>query len=87
MAVRIRMSRIGRKNRPFFRIGIYESRTRRNGICLENLGWYDPIAEIPEKQLSINLERINYWRSVGALPTPKVAALLKRAGVGPLKAR
>lgn len=84
MAVRIRMSRIGRTNRPYYRIGAYDSRTPRNGKCLEKLGWYDPLA--PEgKDLCVNLERTQHWMSVGALPTPKAAKLLKKAGVNKKK--
>lgn len=81
MAVRIRMTRIGRTNRPFFRIGVYESRTRRNGRCLENLGWLDPLSKDPNKELSLNIERACHWLSVGATPTHKTKQLLKKAGV------
>jgi small subunit ribosomal protein S16 len=78
--VRIRMNRMGRKNHPFYRIGVYNSLTRRDGKCIENLGWYDPFATTPEKQLSIRLDRAAYWLSVGAQPSPKTGVLLKKAG-------
>lgn len=79
--VRIRMSRLGRKNRAFFRLGAYESTVRRNGRCLENLGWYDPFATTETKQWNIDLERVIFWLSKGAQATPKTAVLLKKAGV------
>ncbi len=81
MAVRIRLSRIGRKNRPFYRLGAFDSRAPRNGKCIELLGWYDPLRENAEDQLKVNLERSAHWLSMGAEPTPKTAILLKRAGV------
>ena len=81
MAVRIRMSRVGRTNSPFYRIGVYDSRTPRNGRCLEKLGWYDPTNKDPKNELCIDLEKAERWLSVGALPTPKMAHLLKRAGI------
>ena len=81
MAVRIRIARKGRTNHPFYRIGIYDSRTRRDGRCLENLGWYNPIDEKTGKQLSLNIAKTELWLSKGARPTPKAAALLKKAGV------
>lgn len=81
MAVRIRMNRMGRTNHPFYRIGVYHSQTRRDGKCIENLGWYDPFANVPEKKLSVDLARSQYWLSVGAQPSPKVAVLLKQAGI------
>lgn len=81
MAVRIRLSRFGRKDRAFYRIGAFDSRSPRDGRTLEYLGWYDPLRENVEDQLKVNLERIEYWLSVGAQATPKTASLLKKAGV------
>lgn len=81
MAVRIRMTRLGRTNSPFYRIGTYDARSPRDGRCLENLGWYNPIANNVDAQLKLNIQRVEHWLSVGALPTPKVAFLLKKAGV------
>ncbi len=79
--VRIRMSRIGRKNTPFYRIGAYDSHSARNSNCLENLGWYNPKATKPEQQLQMKLARVEYWLSVGAQPTPKMVSVLKHAGI------
>lgn len=55
MAVRIRMTRYGKKNRPFFRIAVFDSRTRRDGRYLENLGLFDPLAQDVKKKLTINV--------------------------------
>jgi len=76
------MSRIGRKNTPFYRIGVYDAHRPQDGVCLEKLGWYNPRSKKTEDELRINLARAEYWLSVGAQPTPKMAILLKRAGVG-----
>ncbi|HNZ65852.1 MAG: 30S ribosomal protein S16 [Planctomycetes bacterium] len=81
MAVRIRMTRLGRCNRPFYRIGAYDSRSPRDGRCLENLGWYNPVEQNVDQQLKVDIQRTEHWLSVGALPTPKVAYLLKKAGI------
>lgn len=75
----LRLARVGRTNRSFFRLSAMDKRAPRNGRVIEELGWYDPIAG-DDKQLNFNVERINYWLSVGAQPSPTVAALLKRLG-------
>ena len=80
--VRIRMQRLGRRNRPFYRISAIEKRNRRNGVVIEQLGWYDPIAKDPEKQFKINGERVQYWLSVGAQPSDTVRRMLEKNGVG-----
>ncbi len=77
--VRIRMQRLGRRNRPFYRINAVDKRKRRNGKVIENLGWYDPIARDEAKQLSLNSERIKYWLSVGAQPSDTVRDFLAKA--------
>lgn len=77
--VRIRMQRLGRRNRPFYRINAIDKRTRRNGKVIENLGWYDPIAKDESKQLSLNADRIKYWLSVGAQPSDTVRDFLAKA--------
>ena len=58
-----------------------DSRAPRDGRVIEELGWYDPEAKEPDKQLSLNRERIEYWLSVGASPSETVAELLKRGGI------
>lgn len=79
--VRIRLSRVGRKNRPFFRINVFDGRTRRNGPIIEKLGWYDPLVKDEAKKYSVNAERARYWISVGAQVTETVASIFKKQGV------
>ena len=81
MAVRIRMSRMGRTNRPFFRIGVYDGRTRRDGKCMDSLGTYDPLAGESGKKVVINRERLQKWMEKGALPTEALRSLLKATGL------
>ena len=81
MAVRLRLKRFGRRHRSFFRINATDSRAPRDGRVIEELGWYDPNAGAPEKQLSLNRERIEYWLSVGAQPSDTVRDLLKKQGI------
>lgn len=79
--VRIRMKSMGRRHRPFFRICAMDARTPRDGRAIEELGHYDPLVRNPEAQTVLNVNRIRYWLSVGAQPSDKVAALLKKHGV------
>ncbi|RKY12154.1 MAG: 30S ribosomal protein S16, partial [Planctomycetota bacterium] len=81
MAVKIRMMRIGRRHRPFFRINAIESRNQQKGRILEKLGHYDPIEKDKDKQVVLNLERVKHWLDVGAVPTDAVSQLLLRCGV------
>ena len=83
--VRLRLARLGRRNRPFYRLHAIEKRNRRNGAVLEQLGWYDPVCSDPEKQLSLNGERITYWLSQGAQPSETVADLLAKNDLLPPK--
>ena len=80
MSVRIRLSRTGKKNEPYWRIAVFDSRTRRDGRYLENLGVYDPSKAKPEEKVKIDLERYNHWVKQGALPTDSLARILKHAG-------
>ncbi|MEE8453133.1 MAG: 30S ribosomal protein S16 [Thermoguttaceae bacterium] len=80
MAVRIRMKKIGRRHRPFFRICAMDSRNPRDGRVLEELGTYDPILPDVDARAVLKGERIDYWLSVGALPTEKVGVLIKKYG-------
>jgi small subunit ribosomal protein S16 len=76
--VRIRMSRHGRPHRPFFRIAAVDSRVKRDGAVIEELGYYDPMVLDSSKQLQLNHERVKYWLSVGAQPSETVADMLAR---------
>lgn len=81
MAVRIRMTRMGRRHRPFFRINAMESRAPRDGRILEKLGHYDPLEKDAAKQIVLNRERVEFWLGQGAVPTDTVAQILSRHGI------
>ena len=77
MAVKIRMKRIGAKNKPAFRIVVADSRSPRDGRFIEELGTY-----LPRKKgdnFTLNLERAKYWLSKGAQPSDTVATFIKKA--------
>ena len=80
MAVRIRMKRLGRKNRPFYRVCAIDGRQPRDGRVIEELGHYDPLVPEVDARALLNGERIAYWLSVGALPSDKVSVLIKKYG-------
>ncbi len=69
----IRMTRMGRKKKPFYRIVVTDSRKRRDGGWIESIGHYNPISE--DKTLVIDEERLNYWKSVGAQMSDTVKKL------------
>lgn len=77
MAVKIRMTRMGRRHRPFFRINAVESRTPRDGRILEKLGHYDPLEKNADKVYVLNKERIEYWLGQGAVATDTCAEIFK----------
>ena len=81
MAVKIRMTRMGRRHRPFFRINAIESRAPRDGRILEKLGHYDPLEKDADKQIVINKERVEFWLGKGAMPSDTVAQILSRQGI------
>ena len=76
--VRIRMKSFGRRHRPFYRICAMDSRTGRDGRAIEELGHYDPMVRNTDARTVLKVSRIRYWLSVGAQPSEKVAALLRR---------
>ena len=82
MAVRLRMKRLGRRHRPFFRICAMDGRAPRDGRVIEELGHYDPMVRDTDARVVINRERVDYWLGVGAQPTPKVAVLIRKYGTG-----
>ncbi|MGQ3686358.1 MAG: 30S ribosomal protein S16 [Candidatus Loosdrechtia sp.] len=79
--VRLRMKRMGRKNRPYYRIGVCDVHEERDGNVIENLGTYDPMESDREKQVTLKKDRVEYWLSVGAKPSESVASILKRFGI------
>ena len=69
----IRMTRMGRKKKPFYRIVVTDSRKRRDGGWIEVIGNYNPVSV--NKELTLDEERLNYWLSVGAQMSPTVTRL------------
>ncbi len=80
MAVRIRMKKMGRKHRPFFRICATDARAPRDGRVIEELGTYDPLIPETDARVTLNIERLQYWLGVGAKPSDNVAVLIKKYG-------
>jgi small subunit ribosomal protein S16 len=69
---------MGRKHRPFFRICVMDSQKPRDGKAIEEVGYYDPIVREKSERIKLKLDRIDYWISVGAQPSDKVATLIKK---------
>jgi len=81
MAVKLRMARLGRRHRPFFRINAVEATTPRDGRVLERLGHYDPLEKDATKQIVLKRDRVEHWLSQGAIPTDTVSQILVRNGI------
>ncbi|MBN2514928.1 MAG: 30S ribosomal protein S16 [Deltaproteobacteria bacterium] len=79
MAIKIRLARMGKKKKPFYRIVVADSRAPRDGRFIEIVGDYDPKKDPPE--VSIKGDRITDWLSKGAAPTETVSNLLKKKGL------
>ncbi len=77
MAVRIRLKRIGAKNKPAYRIVVADNRSPRDGKFLEELGTYLPKKK--DDNFTMDLERVKYWVSKGAQPSDTVASFIKKA--------
>ena len=75
--VRLRLTRLGAKKRPFYRIVAADSRAPRDGRFIEQLGYYDPMKD--PFDLKVDLERVDHWLGVGAQPSETVATLIERA--------
>ncbi len=76
--VKLRLKRMGRRNRAFFRLCAFDAREERDGRSIEQLGTYDPMEKDESKKVVLKRERIEYWLSVGAQPTETVASILKK---------
>ncbi|MHC5210109.1 MAG: 30S ribosomal protein S16 [Planctomycetota bacterium] len=81
MAVKIRLKRFGRTNRPHYRICVFDGRTRRDGTPIEEIGSYDPAKERLDDKVRIDAERALYWLGVGAQPSETVASILRKKGL------
>ena len=78
MAVKIKLMRLGKIRAPYYRIVVADSRTKRDGRAIEEIGKYHPTQE--PSLIEVDSERAQYWLSVGAQPTEPVAAILKITG-------
>ncbi|HZI98554.1 MAG TPA: 30S ribosomal protein S16 [Actinomycetales bacterium] len=78
MAVKIRLKRLGKIRAPYYRIVVMDSRTKRDGRAIEEIGKYHPTEE--PSLIQVDSDRAQHWLSVGAQPTEQVAAILKITG-------
>ncbi len=76
MALRIRLTRMGSKKKPFYRLVALNSETRRDGRALEYMGYYNPMTNPPE--ISIDMDKVKAWLDKGAKPTDTVRSLLNK---------
>ncbi len=79
MALKIRLRKQGRTNRPFYRLVVIDSRRKRDGAYLESVGWYNPVEKDEAKVLSIKPERIQHWLDQGAQLSENVENLVAKA--------
>ena len=79
MAVKIRLTRMGKKKNPFYRIVVADERTRRDGAPIEEIGYYDPMTN--PATVKIDAEKATKWLNNGAQPTDTVRSLLKKAEI------
>lgn len=88
MALKLRMSRQGRKNLPFYHIVVADSRAARDGKFVEKVGVYDPrLPSDSDKRVVLNADRVKYWLSQGAQPSERVAIFLGKAGLAEMPAQ
>ena len=78
--VRIRMKKMGRRHRPFYRICAVDGRNPRDGRVIEELGTYDPMIRETDARVTMESERIDYWVGVGAQPSDNVKVFIKKYG-------
>ncbi len=81
--VKLRLQRMGRTHKPFYRLNAMDARAARGSRVIEHLGHYDPTIQDEAKQATLKEDRIKYWISVGAQPSDTVASLLKRNSIDP----
>ncbi len=79
MAMKIRLTRLGSKKRPFYRIVALDSATRRDGRALDYVGYYNPMVDPAE--IKVDTDKVKTWLERGAQPSDTVKSLLKKAGL------
>ena len=77
--VTIRLSRGGAKKKPFYHFTVSDSRRSRDGRFIERVGFFNPVARGKEERLRVDLDRINYWKNLGAQMSSRVAKLIKES--------
>ena len=77
--VKIRLSRGGAKKQPFYHIVVTDSRKARDGRKIERVGFFNPVARGQEQRLRVDLERVDYWKGVGAQLSDRVKSLVSEA--------
>ena len=77
--VKIRLRRMGAKKAPYYRIVVADSRSPRDGRCIEEIGSYNPLTE--PATITVDAEKAQQWIKNGAQPTDTVKALLKKANI------
>ena len=82
MAVRMRLVRLGRRHRAFFRLRVSGDRFATTGRFIEELGHVDPVVKDKEDSVALKKERIEHWLRQGAVVSPTVRSLLKKHGIG-----
>tara|TARA_B110000967_G_scaffold44266_1_gene44419 strand:+ start:326 stop:562 length:237 start_codon:yes stop_codon:yes gene_type:complete len=73
------MSRSGAKKRPYYNVVVADSRNKRDGRCIERVGFFNPLAQGQEEILRLDLERIKHWVNLGAQTSERVASLVMQA--------
>ncbi len=86
MATTLRLVRLGRRHRPFYRLRASDNRFAATGRFIEELGYVDPLEKNADKQTKLKRDRIEYWLSVGATTSPTVRRLLEKNDIGQNKA-
>ncbi len=77
--VTIRLSRGGSKKRPYYTVVVADSRNKRDGRCIERIGFFNPLAKGQEETLRLDLDRVAHWVEQGAQTSDRVATLIKQA--------
>jgi small subunit ribosomal protein S16 len=73
------MSRSGAKKRPYYNVVVADSRNKRDGRCIERVGFFNPVAQGQEETLRLDMERITHWISLGAQTSERVTSLILQA--------
>lgn len=80
MAVKIRLRRMGAHKKPFYRIVVADSRSPRDGRCIEEIGYFNPMVE--PSDVKLDMEKVDKWIANGAQPTDRVKSIIKRLKEG-----